>query len=97
MLRIVCFVAPPMIGIMVGKEAGGAGGMIGLGVAVAAGGLAAYAMRKTTELDERRESLPPVVQALLSWGTGFLIFGAPFAAGIMTMFLTKLIVQQMAG
>ncbi len=101
MLTGICFIAPPMGGYFDGQEAGVVGIMIGLGVGLVAGGLAAYALRRTVEywlkLEPRLESQPWVVKALVLkgiqvWGV-FLYFGP----AIMAAFLTRFIVQQMAG
>ena len=83
-----------------GKEAGVVGLMIGLGVGLAAGGLAHYALKKTLysdEFEERLKSQPQVVQALVEKGTGAWIVFVLAAALLMTGFLPKFIIQQMAG
>jgi hypothetical protein len=100
LLTLICYTTPPGIGIVAGKEAGVVGIMIGMGVGLVAGGLANYAVRKTTysdKLEERLKSQPQVVQqlmdsVLMAWAV-FLIC----AAALMTFLLTRFIVQQMAG
>ncbi len=100
MLTGICFTAPLFAGITEGKEAGVVGILIGVGVGLVAGGLAAYALRRTVEywlkLEPRIESQPWLVKALVLkgiqfWGV-FLIFGAANMAG----FSTRFIVQRMA-
>ncbi len=101
LLTGICFTAPLFAGITDGKEAGVVGILIGVGVGLVAGGLAAYALRRTVEywlkLEPRLESQPWVVKALVLkgiqvWGI-FLLFGPTF----MMLPLMKFIVQQMAG
>ena len=102
MLHMCCFIATPVVGALAaGKEAGGVGIMIGIGVGLVAGGLASYALKKTyscsDELDRWIESQPKVVEALLAELVGVWLFFLPFAAIAMTMFATAFIVHQMAG
>jgi hypothetical protein len=102
MLHTTCFIATPFIGMLAaGKEAGGVGIMIGIGVGLVAGGLASYALKKTyscsDELDRWIESQPKVVEALLAELVGVWLFFLPAAAIAMTMFATAFIVHQMAG
>ncbi len=101
MLAMTCFIGSPFVGMMAGIEAGGVGIMIGIGVGLAAGGLAYYALEKTyscsDELDRWIESQPKVVEALLAELVGVWLFFLPFAAIAMTMFATAFIVHQMAG
>ncbi len=101
LLTGICFTAPLFAGITDGKEAGVVGILIGVGVGLAAGGLAAYALRRTVEywdkLEPRFESQPWVVKKLMLkgiqvWGV-FIIFGPIF----MMLLLMKFIVQRMAG
>ena len=97
----VCFIVPATAGIVVGKDAGGVGIMIGMGVGLVAGGLAYYALKKTVYSDEwegRRESQLQVVKALADLVTGgWMIVFLLVAPAFMTLFATKFIVQQMAG
>jgi hypothetical protein len=101
LLTAICFTTPPVFGILAGKEAGVVGIMIGMGVGLVAGGLASYALKKTVKyydkLEGRLKSQPWVVKKLIDVGitvwTVFLIFGATNMAG----FLTRFIVQRMAG
>ena len=44
-LTPLCFIAPAMAGIVGGKDAGGVGVMVGIGVGLVAGGLAYYALK----------------------------------------------------
>ncbi len=82
MLTGICFTAPLFAGITDGKEAGVVGILIGVGVGLVAGVLAAYALRRTVEywfkLEARFKSQPWVVKKLLDVGTTvwtvFLIF-----------------------
>ncbi len=101
MLAMTCFIGSPFVGMMAGIEAGGVGIMIGIGVGLAAGGLAYYALEETyscsDELDRWIESQPKVVEALLAELVGVWLFFLPFAAIAMTMFATAFIVHQMAG
>ncbi len=99
MLTATCFMTPIVFGILAGKEAGGAGIMIGVGVGLVAGGLASYAHRKTYwYLAELEERMHPQVVAWLSGIMVFTPFLIIFAAGAgVADFLTKFIVQQMAG
>ncbi len=101
LLTGICFTAPLFAGITDGKEAGVVGILIGVGVGLVAGGLAAYALRRTVEywdkLEARLKSQPWLVKALVLkgiqvWGV-FLLFGPTF----MMLPLMKFIVQQMAG
>ena len=93
------FMVPPGFGIIAGREAGVVGIMIGIGVGLVAGGLANYALNRTVEyldkLQERFKSQPWVVKLIDSgiYVWAFLILAA---AGLMTFFLTRFIVQQMA-
>ncbi len=101
LLTAICFTAPLFAGIIDGKEAGVVGILIGVGVGLVAGVLAAYALRRTVEywlkLEPRLESQPWLVKELMLKGitvwTVFLIFGLVTMAG----FLTGFIVQRMAG
>ncbi len=97
----LCFIAPATAGIVVGKDAGGVGIMIGMGVGLVAGGLAHYALKKTVysdELQKRRKSQPQVVKALIDLVTGgWMIIFLLVAPALMTFFATKFIVHQMAG
>ncbi len=101
MLAMTCFIGSPFVGMMAGIEAGGVGIMIGIGVGLAAGGLAYYALEKTysisDELDRWIEAQPKVVEALLAELVGVWLFFLPAAAIAMTMFATAFIVHQMAG
>ncbi len=103
MLTGMCFTSPLLAGILLApKAAGVVGFMIGIGVGLVAGVLAAYAMNRTVEywwfkLDPRLESQPWVVKKLVIkglqvWGL-FLLLGPTF----MMLHLMKFIVQQMAG
>ncbi len=101
LLTGIYFTAPLFAGITDGKEAGVVGILVGIGVGLVAGVLAAYALRRTVEywlkLEQRLESQPWVVKALVLkgiqvWGV-FLLFGPTF----MMLPLMKFIVQQMAG
>ncbi len=100
MLTGICFTAPLFAGITEGKEAGVVGILIGVGVGLVAGVLAAYALRRTVEywdkLEARLKSQPWVVKKLMLkgiqvWGV-FLMFGPTF----MMLLLMTFIVQQMA-
>ncbi len=102
MLHTTCFIATPFIGMLAaGKEAGGVGIVIGIGVGLVAGGLASYALKKTyscsDELDRWIESQPKVVEALLQELVGVWLLFLPVAGGLMAFFSTKFIVQQMVG
>ncbi len=101
LLTSICFTAYPITGMLVwGKEAGVVGLMIGLGVGLAAGGLAHYALKKTLysdEFEERLKSQPQVVKALVEKGTGAWIVFVLVAALAITTFLPKFIIQQVAG
>ncbi len=102
MLTGMCFTGPLLAGLLAPKAAGVVGFMIGIGVGLVAGVLAAYAMNRTVEywwfkLDPRLESQPWVVKKLVIkglqvWGV-FLMFGPTF----MMIQLMKFIVQRMAG
>ncbi len=102
MLTMISFTTPLGFGILAGKEAAGVVGiLIGMGVGLGPGVLAAYALRRTVEywlkLEPRLESQPWLVKALVLkgiqvWGV-FLFFGPTF----MMPLLMKFIVQQMAG
>jgi hypothetical protein len=100
LLTGIYFTTPLGFGYLAGNKAGVVGIMIGLGVGLVAGGLAAYALRRTVEywdkLEARLKSQPWLVKALVLkgiqvWGV-FLYFGPAIMAG----FLTAFIVQQMA-
>ncbi len=92
---------PPGCGYIAGKEAGVVGIMIGIGVGLVAGGLANYALKKTDEywdnLQERFKSQPWVVKLLDSGITVWVLFLILAAAGLMTFFLTRFIVQLVTG
>ncbi len=99
-LTAICFMAPLFVGITEGKEAGVVGILVGMGIGLVAGGLAAYALNRTVEywdkLEARLKSQPWVVKKLMLkgiqvWGV-FLMFGPTF----MMLLLMKFIVQQMA-
>jgi len=87
--------------MLAGKEAGGVGIMIGIGVGLVAGGLASYALEKwysySDEFDRRIESLPRVVKWLIAEGEIVWLFFPPVAGALMAMFATGFIVHQMAG
>ncbi len=96
-----CFMVPPALGITEGKEAGVVGILIGVGIGLGAGGLAAYALRRKVEywdkLEATLKSQPWVVKKLMLkgiqvWGV-FLMFGPTF----MMLHLMKFIGQRMAG
>jgi len=74
LLTVWCFMVPPGIGILAGKEAGVVGIMIGIGVGLVAGGLANYALNRTVEylfkLQERFKSQPWVVKLIDSERSG---------------------------
>ncbi len=100
LLTAVCFTSLPALGITEGKEAGVVGILVGMGIGLVAGGLAAYALNRTVEywdkLEARLKSQPWVVKKLMLkgiqvWGV-FLMFGPTF----MRLLLMKFIVQQMA-
>ena len=101
LLTLICFSTTLSFGIDAGKEAGVVGIMIGMGVGLVAGGLAYYALKKTVysdELEERRKSQPQVVKALIDLVTGgWMIVFLLVAPALVALFLTKFIVQQMAG
>ncbi len=101
LLTPLCFIAPAVAGIVVGKDAGGVGIMIGMGVGLVAGGMAYYALKKTVysdELEERRKSQPQVVKVLIDLVTGgWMIIFLLVAPAFVTLFATEFIVQQMAG
>ncbi len=101
LLTGIYFTAQLFAGITDGKEAGVVGILVGIGVGLVAGVLAAYALRGTVEywlkLEPRLESQPWVVKKLVIkglqvWGV-FLMFGPTF----MMFHFMKFIVQQMAG
>ncbi len=101
LLTVWSFMVPPGFGIIAGNKAGVVGFMIGIGVGLVAGVLAAYALRRTVEywfkLEARLKSQPWLVKALVLkgiqvWGV-FLYFGPAIMAGYLTAF----IVQRMAG
>jgi len=100
MFNLWCFMVPPGCGYMAGKEAGVVGIMIGVGVGLGAGGLANYALNRTVEylfkLQERFKSQPWVFR-LIDLGYVWTLFLTLAAAGWGTFFLTRFIVQQMAG
>ena len=100
-LTTCCFTTPPVLGMIAGKEGGGVGIMIGIGLGLVAGGLAYYALKKTysyaDELELRIESQPKVVKALLQELVGVWLLFLPVAGGLMAFFSTKFIVQQMVG
>ncbi len=100
-LHTLCFIAPAVAGIAVGKDAGGVGIMIGIGVGLVAGGLASYALEKTysysDELDRWIESLPRAVKWLIAEGEIVWLFFHPVAGAVMAGFATAFIVHQMAG
>ncbi len=101
MFTLWCFMVPPGCGYIAGKEAGVVGIMIGIGVGLVAGVLAAYAMNRTVEywwfkLDPRLESQPWVVKLLDSGLFVWTLILILVAAGFMTFFLTRFIVQRMA-
>ena len=102
LLTIFCFTSIPFIGILsAGKEAGGVGILIGMGVGLGAGGLAYYAVRWIYffEFESRTwfKSLPQGVKYLIDEGMFWFILSLIFGAGLMTLFFTKFVVQQMAG
>ena len=100
LLTPLCFIAPVVVGIVGGKDAGGVGVMIGIGVGLVAGGLAYYALKKTMysdEFEERPKSQPQFVQVLIEKGEGAWIVFLLVAPALVTGFSTKFIVQQMAG
>ena len=99
LLTPLCFIAPAVAGIVGGKDAGGVGVMIGIGVGLVAGGLAYYALKKTysDEFEEKLKSQPQFVQALIEKGTGAWIVFLLVTPALVTGFSTKFIVQQMAG
>ena len=101
-LTVSCFIAPPMAGILLAPKAAGVVGiLIGMGVGLGPGVLAAYALRRTVEywdkLEARLKSQPWLVKELTLkgitvWGV-FLLVGPTF----MMPLLMKFIVQRMAG
>ena len=101
LLFTCCFTWPPVFGMLVGKEAGGVGIVIGVGVGLVAGGLASYALKKTylysDELERWIESQPKVVEALLQGLAGVWLFFLPVAGVLMASFSTGFVVHQMAG
>ncbi len=101
MFTLWCFMVPPGCGYIAGKEAGVVGIMIGIGVGLVAGGLANYALNRTVEywekLQERFKSQPWVVKLLDSGITVWALFLIIAVAGLMTLLLTRFIVQRMAG
>ncbi len=101
LLTAICFTAPLFAGIEAGAEVGVVGILIGIGVGLGPGVFAAYALRRTVEywdkLEARLKPQPWLVKELVLkgiqvWGV-FLIFGA----ALMADFLTRFIVQRMAG
>ncbi len=102
LLTGVCFIAPLFAGILLAPKAAGVVGiLIGIGLGLGPGVLAAYAMRRTVEyyfkLEARLKSQPWLVKELMLkgitvWGV-FLMFGPTF----MMLPLMKFIVQRMAG
>ena len=102
MLHMCCFICTPVVGALAaGKEAGGVGIMIGIGVGLIAGGLASYALEKwysySDEFDRRIESLPRGVKWLIAEGEIVWLFSPPVAGALMAIFATAFIVHQMAG
>ncbi len=100
LLTGICFTAPLFAVITEGMDAGVVGILIGMGLGLVAGGLAAYALGRTVEywdkLEARLKSQPWLVKELMLkgitvWGV-FLMFGPTF----MMPLLMKFIVQQMA-
>ena len=88
LLTPLCFIAPAMAGIVGGKDAGGVGVMVGIGVGLVAGGLAYYALKKTysDEFEEKLKSQPQFVQALIEKGTGAWIVFLLVAPALVTGF-----------
>jgi len=88
------------MGIDAGKEAGVVGIMIGMGVGLVAGGMAAYALKKTYEyafkLEGRLNSQPQFVKTLVDGGIMVWFFVLLLGAALMASFSTTFIVQQMA-
>jgi uncharacterized membrane-anchored protein len=101
LLTAICFTAPLFAGIEAGAEAGVVGILIGIGVGLGPGVFAAYALRRTVEYyyksEGRLKSQPWVVKKIIDLGImvwiGFLILAGNFMAG----FLTRFIVQRIAG
>ncbi len=88
MLAMTCFIATPVVGALAaGKEAGGVGIMIGIGVGLVAGGLASYALEKwysySNEFEQRLESLPRVVKWLFHESAIIWLFSPPAAGAVM--------------
>ena len=102
MLTGMCFTGPLLAGILLApKAAGVVVFMIGIGVGLGAGVLAAYAMRRTVEywdkLEPRLKSQPWVVKKLVIKGLQVLGVFRMFGPTFMMIHLMKFIVQQMAG
>ena len=89
------------MGIDAGKEAGVVGIMIGMGVGLVAGGLAAYALKKTYgyayKFEGRLKSQPQFVKTLVDGEIMVWFFVLLLGAALMVSFSTTFIVQQMAG
>ncbi len=101
LLTAVYFTTPLLAGILLAPKAAGVVGiLIGIGVGLGAGGLAAYALRRTVEywdkLEARLKSQPWVVILIDSGITVLELFLIIAEAGFLTFFLTRLIVQRMA-
>ncbi len=101
MLSIMCFIAPPLVGIVAGMEAGGVGGMIGFGIGLGAGWLAYYSLEKfyeyTDKLEARRDSQAQVVLKLMNSGSAFIMFILFSGPVLMTAIFTNFIVHLMSG
>ncbi len=100
LLTGIYFTTPLGFGYFAGQKAGVVGILIGIGVGLVAGGLAAYALRRNVEyyfkLEARLKSQPWLVKELMLkglqvWGV-FLLLGPTF----MMLHLMRFIVQQMA-
>ncbi len=96
-----CFTTPLGFGYFAGQKAGVVGILIGIGVGLVAGGLAAYALRRTVEywdkLEARLESQPWVVKKLIGSGIMVWTYFLIVAGFFMTFLLTRFIVQRMGG
>ncbi len=101
MLTGMCFTGPLLTGFLAPKAAGVVGFMIGIGVGLGPGVLAAYAFNRTVEYyfksEERLKSQPWVVKKLIGLGIMVWTYFLIVAGFFMMLSLMRFIVQRMAG